>query len=286
MKFVFFGSSKFSIYVLEALELHKMLPGLIITTPDKPKGRKLVMTPNEVKIWAQNKGIEVIDPKSLKKEAEWVVERLERERADFFLVASYGKIIPANIFDIPKHKTLNIHPSLLPKYRGASPMISQILNDAGGPESNEGIGTTIMVIDEGMDTGPLLAQKRVEVVDWPVSSMKLEKIMADESVDLFMSIIDKWLAGEIEGKPQDHSKATLCGKIEKEDGLLDLNDNPQKNLLKIKAFAEWPRAYYFHKGKRVIVTDAKIENSELKILRVIPEGKKEMPYEDFLRGLR
>jgi len=289
MKFIFFGSSQFSIHVLNELEAKGILPFLVVTVPDKPKGRKLILTPNSVKAWAEGRGIKVIDPKSLKKDVETIVPRLTKEGADFFLVTSYGKIIPAAIFDIPKHKTLNIHPSILPKYRGASPIISQILND-----ENE-IGVSIMQIDEGMDTGLVVGQRKIKIENWPISAPELEKIMARESAELFVEIIDKWLKGEIKAEPQDDSRATICGKIEKEDGLLDLDirslptgRQARKNLLKIKAFAEWPRAYFFieHSGRqiRVIITGATIKDEKLKLLKVIPEGKPEMSYEDFLRG--
>jgi methionyl-tRNA formyltransferase len=156
INFAFFGSSEFSIYVLDELKLHNLVPSLIVTTPDKPKGRKLVLTPNVVKTWAIENGIEYLDPKSLRNNPE-LVETLKSKKFDLFLVASYGKIIPKEIFEIPLRKTLNVHPSMLPKYRGASPIESQILND----EPN--IGASIMQIEETMDTGPVLVQKKISI---------------------------------------------------------------------------------------------------------------------------
>ena len=284
MKSVFFGSSQFSIHVLNELEARGALPALIITLPDKPRGRKLVLTPNIVKVWAEKRGIEVIDPKSPNNSS--IINKLKAENYDLFLVAAYGKILKKEIFDIPKYKTLNIHPSLLPKYRGASPMISQILND------EKDVGTSIMLIDEGMDTGPVLAQRELtpslgegQGVGKVLSIQNLEKIVARESVDLLLEVLPRYMNGDLKPVPQDDTKATYTEKIKKEDGLLDLTNNPHNNFLKIKAFAEWPRAYFFHGGKRIIVTDATLDESgNLKILMVIPEGKKEMPYEDFQRG--
>src|SRR3989344_2561194 len=255
MKIAFFGGSEFSVYVLNELKAHGILPGLIITTPDKPKGRKLVLTPTPVKVWAQKNDIEVIDPSSLKKDNASLLYKLQALSFNLFLVASYGKIIPKEIFNIPEKKTLNIHPSLLPKYRGASPIQSQILNDAGSPEHGGGVGVTIMQIDEGMDTGPVVIQKNIVTESWPLGRKEVEKE-----------------DGEIQ---------------------IDLNNPPTdkvayQNLLKIKAFEEWPTAYFFvernDKKMRVIITDATIKNDILKILKVIPEGKKEMIFEDFLRG--
>lgn len=152
INFAFFGSSEFSIYVLDELKLHHLLPSLIITTPDKPKGRKLVLSPNVVKTWAVENGVEWLDPKSLRNNPE-LVETLKSKKFDLFLVASYGKIIPKEIFELPLRKTLNVHPSMLPKYRGASPIESQILN------GEQNIGVSIMQIEETMDTGPVLVQK-------------------------------------------------------------------------------------------------------------------------------
>lgn len=281
---VFFGSSEFSVYVLDELKLHHILPKLIVTTPDKPKGRKLVVTPTPVKIWAQKNNIKVLDPTSLKNNPT-LSSQLSALSSKLFLVASYGKIIPKKIFDIPEYKTLNIHPSLLPKYRGASPIQSQVLYD------NRDVGVTIIKIIEEMDAGPIISKKDVNLEEWPIGKIELEKKLAIEGARLFIHILPEWISGVIQGIPQDDSEATYCKKIKKEFGLLDidLNDlskNSYKNLLKIKAFEDWPRTYFIHNGKRVIIKEASIDNSKLKITKVIPEGKKEMTFEDFLRGFK
>lgn len=294
IKLVFFGSSEFSVYVLDELKVHNILPDLIITTPDKPKGRKLVLTPNIVKTWGQEHKIEVLDPASLRNNPD-LVYHLQSCDYNLFLVASYGKIIPPEIFEIPKYKTLNIHPSLLPKYRGASPIQSQILNN------EKEIGVSIMQIEEAMDAGPVLIQRPHPIPspwqgegqgtegDWGEvvpGRKKLERELAIEGARLFTHILPEWLEGVIDPIMQNEAEATYCKKVSKTDGELNLSDNALTNLLKIKAFEEWPGTYFFDNGKRVIVTEATILNGELKILKVIPEGKKEMPYEDFLRGQR
>jgi methionyl-tRNA formyltransferase len=125
MKIAFFGSSRFSVTALDQLKEHGILPSLIITSEDKPRGRNLVITPPEPKVWAQENDIEFFQPKSLKDAS--VEEKLKQADCDVFVVASYGKMIPLKILEIPKYKTLNIHPSLLPKLRGASPIQSAIL---------------------------------------------------------------------------------------------------------------------------------------------------------------
>jgi methionyl-tRNA formyltransferase len=286
MKMVFFGSSQFSVYVLDELLLHKIKPDLVVTTPDKPRGRKLALTPTPVKIWAQNQNVEFINPASLKNNPD-LISKLKTENYDLFLVASYGKIIPKEIFEIPVYKTLNIHPSFLPKYRGASPVQSQILGDV------KGVGVSIMQIEETMDTGPIVIQKKVDLENWPIGRKGLEKILAIEGARFFAHILPEWLEGAIDPIIQNETETTYCKKIKKEDGELqiDLNNlekNAYKNLLKIKAFEEWPTAYFFleRNGKkiRVIITEATIENGLLKILKVVPEGKKEMLFKDFLRG--
>lgn len=280
---VFFGSSEFSVYVLDELKLHNILPTLIVATPDKPKGRKLLLTPNVVKIWAQKNNIKVLEPVSLKNNPDLISKLhlpVDKLSPQLFLIASYGKIIPKEIFEIPKYKTLNIHPSLLPKYRGASPIQSQILNN------EQQIGVTIIQIEETMDTGPILIQKTLPSVEGlgGVGRKELEKILAIEGAQLFAHILPEWLQGVIDPIRQNEDKATYCQKISKVDGQIDLAGNPYQNLLKIKAFEDWPTSYFFLNQKRIIITEAKIKDNKLEILRVIPEGKKEMPYTDFLRG--
>lgn len=280
----FFGSSEFSVFVLEELRQHDMLPNLIVTTPDKPKGRKLILTPNEVKLWAQENGIEVIDPKSLKNNPD-LISKLRTLDCNLFLVASYGRIIPKEVFDIPSRKTLNIHPSLLPKYRGASPIQSQILND----EKN--IGVSIMLIDEEMDHGPVLIQKEIKKESEVLGRIELEKLLAKEGARLFNHIYKEWLEGAVDPVMQKEEDATYCTKIEKEDGKLDIDLNnlekdAYKNLLKIKAYEGWPLTHFELNGRRIIIKDAKYTENKLEILRVIPEGKNEMSFEDFLRGQR
>lgn len=276
-RFVFFGSSEFSVQVLDELKLHHLVPTLIVTTPDKPQGRKLILTPNIVKVWAKENGIEVLDPSSLKNNPD-LVFKLQALSSQLFLVASYGKIIPKEIFEIPAKKTLNIHPSLLPKYRGASPIQSQILND------EKEIGVSIMVITEGMDEGPIVAKKPVARSQQLESRKELERTLAIEGARLFAHILPEWLAGVIDPIPQNEELATYCKKIKKEDGQIDLQDDPHQNLLKIRALEGWPGTYFFQGNKRVIIKKASIEDGKLGIERVIPEGKKEMSYEDFLRG--
>ncbi len=281
LTFTFFGSSQFSIYILEELEKVGFIPTTIVTTPDKPKGRKLILTPTVVKDWGVARNIPVLDPAKL--DATFI-EELKKTPVDVFVVASYGKIIPLDIINIPPHKTLNVHPSLLPKYRGASPLQSAILND------DKKTGVTIMRIDEKMDHGPVVAQKLVTVEEWPTYE-EFEATMGKIGGSLLAAVLPQWISGAIHEQEQDHAAATHCSKITKEDGELDLTADEYTNFRQIQAYHEWPQAYFFIEhppasGKkiRIKVTYATYGGGALKIEKVIPEGAKEMPYEDFVRG--
>lgn len=279
--FAFFGTSNISVIVLDKLKAQGYLPKLIVTVEDKPKGRKMVLTPSETKVWADQNKIPYLQLKTLKTpEAEKEILSHSKEGFDLFLVVSYGKIIPQNILDIPKFKTLNVHPSLLPKLRGPSPIKSAILTE-------EETGVTIMRLDEQMDHGPIVAQKKIDI-EWPPYEEDLEKTAGQIGGEMLLEIIPDWILGKIPEIQQNHSEATTCVKIQKSDGEINLADSPEVNLRKIRAFHIWPTAYFFKENNglktRIIVKKAHIENDTLVIERVVPEGRKEMNYQDFLRG--
>lgn len=282
INFAFFGTSRFSVIVLDELKKNNFLPSLIITTEDKPKGRKLILTPPETKDWALKEDIPFIQPKTLKDNlAKKIIEEAIKN-PDVFIVASYGKIIPEEILNIPKYKTLNIHPSLLPKLRGASPIQSSIL------EENE-TGVTIIRLDKEMDHGPIISQEKVSIKDWPPYAMDLENTLAEKGGQMLAQILPKWVRNEIKETPQEDSKATFCRKIQKQDGEINLEDDPNINLRKIRAYHIWPSAFTFFKTKekniRLTIKTAHIEEGKLVLGRVIPEGKREMDFKEFERGL-
>lgn len=280
IKFVFFGTDQFSVKVLETLKEHGFYPCLIITVPDQPQGRKLISTPPPAKIWAQQNKIEFIQPSSLKDldlNSSFVIRN-----SSFSLVASYGKIIPQAILNLPTKGTLNIHPSLLPNYRGATPLESAIL--AG----DEKTGVTIIVLDAQMDHGPILAQKEISLKDWTPFYEELRDKLAEEGANLLTEYLPAWLDGKIKPGEQDHPSATFTKKINKEDGLINFDDQAENNFRKIRALTPWPGTYFFIKRNnqdfRVVIKKAHLENGELIIDRVIPEGKKEMEWESFKKG--
>lgn len=279
LNMVFFGTPLLAVWVLEELEKGGILPSLVVTAPDKPAGRKLLLTPSPVKVWAAKHGIPILEPEKLDSN---FISALKTEIYDLFIVAAYGKLIPKEMLGIPKHGILNVHPSLLPKFRGASPIISAILS--GEKET----GTSIMLLDEQMDHGPIVAQESLDISDIPKAS-ELGERLARLGGGMLVDLIPKWVTGNLKAREQDHAEASHCGKIIKEDGLINLADDPEKNYRKIRAFDEWPRACFFseRKGKkiRVVIKDARLEDGKLVITRVLPEGKKEMDYTDFQRGL-
>ncbi len=266
LKIVFFGTPEFSVAVLRELYKKNIVPTLLVTAPDANVGRGLVLTSPPVKIWGKQHGIDVLQNHNDK--------MLLHTKWDLFIVASYGKILPADLLRLPRKGVLNVHPSLLPKFRGASPIVSAILAD------EKETGVSIMLLDEKMDHGPIVAQATVEVDNWPPKASVLEDILVSEGGKLLAEVIFPYMKGEITPEEQDHDKATYTKKITKEDGLLDLADNDYRNFLKIQALD----TYFFINNKRIKVTDAEYVDDELVITRVIPEGKKEMKYADFLRG--
>lgn len=279
IKWVFFGTPHFATVVLNRLEAHGLLPALVVTAPDKPQGRGLVLTPSPAKTWALKRDIDVLTPLTLRDES--VSLELTNTDWDVFIVAAYAKLIPKNILGIPRHGCLNVHPSLLPKLRGPSPVLSAILAD------ERSTGVTIMQMDEHMDEGPIVAQAKVELdeSDWPPRGSVFEELLATEGGNLLAETLPFWLAGTIMPELQDNTKATFTKKFLDTDTLVDLVGNARQNFLKIRAFDTGPRAHFFANDKRVIITDAEFRDEKLKILRVIPEGKKEMDYQDFLRGV-
>ncbi len=304
--FVFWGTPDVASETLEILKENGYMPSLIITAPDKPQGRKMIITPPPVKVWAMENKIPYLQPEKLKKEEIWnalgtlgrsdgdgqrkfSAENFRGEQSipdfflidpkkieslpDLFLVVAYGKIIPEDIINFPKFGSINIHYSLLPKYRGASPVESAILN--GDIET----GVSIQKMEYKMDTGPVIAQEKIEI-ESDEKAGELRKRLIKIGGELLVKILPDFVDGKAKLTPQDENKATYCKKIKKEDGEIDLNDDGVKNYNKFRAYATWPRTFFFKNNKRIIITEAKLENGEFKILKVIPEGGKQINYKN------
>ena len=214
------------------------------------------------------------------------IKEFREDPWDVAIAVDYGKILPKTLLDVPRRRFLNVHPSLLSRLRGPSPIRSAILND------DRQTGVSIMLVDEEVDHGPIVAQKKIEVQNWPLGNTELEKLLLFEGGKLLSMILPEWIAGNIDAVPQDDDLATYSRKIQKQDGLLSLSADGYANILKIRAYEGWPGTYaYFERsGKsdsrkiRVNILDAHLENEKLVIDRVKPEGKKEMAYGEFLRS--
>jgi len=202
-----------------------------------------------------------------------VIETIAQKKADVFVVAGYGKILPQSLIDLPKHKTINIHTSLLPLYRGPTPIEGPILK--GDTET----GVTIMLIDREVDHGPIIKQEKY-TLEGNETTPELTKILFTRGGELLADIFPDWLAGKITPREQNHTKATYTKKLKKEDGLIDLSDDPILNYNKFRAYVGWPRTFFFRDGKRIIVTRATLEDGQFIIKKIIPEGKKETDYKD------
>ncbi|MFA5778217.1 MAG: methionyl-tRNA formyltransferase [Candidatus Paceibacterota bacterium] len=266
LNFIFWGTPDVAYETLEILKKNGFLPSLIVTAPDKPQGRKMLITPPPVKIWAIKNNIPYVQP-----------EKLDIDfQADLSIVVAYGKIIPENLLNIPKLGSINVHYSLLPKYRGASPVESVILN--GETET----GVTIQKMAYKMDSGPVIAKEKTTILP-DEKTPELKTRLIKTGGELLTKTLPDFINGKIKEIAQDESEATFCKKIKKEDGLIDLNDSAIKNYNKFRAYAYWPRTFFFKDGKRIIITDAILEDGEFAIKKVLPEGKKEIKYEDLLK---
>lgn len=275
LKIVFLGTPEFAVNSLKALIRENYQIAGVVTAPDKPVGRKMILTPPPVKVLAGKYNLPVFRPKDKSE----LLETLKTLRPDLAVVAAFGMILSKETLEIPKYGFLNIHASLLPRWRGASPIQSAIL--AGDKKT----GVTIMVINEKMDEGPILAQREADY-SINLTYKELEKELAELGAELLIETIPRWINKEIAPQRQNDSKATYCRKISKEDGLIDLGKEPPEIIeRKIRAFTPWPGAYIFIDNKRLIITRVElIENNGLKIKRVKPEGKNEMGFRDYLRG--
>lgn len=297
---VFFGSSIMSVKVLNALVSHGIRVDTIVTVPDKPQGRKLLLTPNPTKVWAIEHNIPHLEFAKLDDGAYEQIKCIpEIEKSKVFIVAAYGKIIPESFLNIPELGMLNVHPSKLPEFRGASPLQSTILADKNDT------AVTVIKIDKEMDHGPIFAQKEIDVAkiaDWPVTYSELELITANIGAQLIAENLNDYINGELKLEEQNHNLATSTKKIIKEDGLINpwltKATEQRLNILKIRAFEEWPGTYFFidkiTKGEsrkiRVIIKDASWlgnaeEGNQLKITKVIPEGGSEMTWDSFLQSI-
>jgi methionyl-tRNA formyltransferase len=281
--FAFFGTPDIAVTALNEMATFGFVPSLVVCNPDAPVGRKQVITPPPVKVWAEERSIPVFQPTTLKHREE--LTPLTDSAFDFFVVFAYGKLMPEWLIELPTYGTINAHPSLLPKLRGASPIRSTLLTDMSA------CGVTIIQMDKELDHGPVLTQVPAPLYDMPIAGRLLDDTLAHMCGCLLVDVMQKLPLGNITATPQDDSLVTYCTKITKD--MAELNLDPQ-NLptgdeamaiyRKICAFDGWPEAYFIHDGKRIKIKSATLtEDGRLEILRIVPEGRNETDWQTYFR---
>ncbi|MFN4196675.1 MAG: methionyl-tRNA formyltransferase [Caldimicrobium sp.] len=297
-KTLFFGTPEFVLPVLKFLWEKEDLLG-VVTQPDKPKGRGLVPTPTPVKIWAKKQGLKVLEPLKLKDPS--FLKILKDLSPELIIVFAYGKILPKEVLEIPKEGCWNIHLSLLPKFRGASPVQWAILT------GEKITGVSIMLMDEGMDTGPIFLQKSIPIEEDDTTPTLLEKL-SHLAVKSLEEALNLYKEGKLTPVPQPNNDVSYAPLIKKDDGLISFKESAETILRKLRAFTPWPGIYTYFKGKILKIHSAsiveldkpyspgeiiKIEKSGLYVAtsnkglilhEVQLEGKKQISAYDFAQG--
>ena len=275
IKFAFWGTPEVASLTLSMLIESGYIPSVVITAIARPVGRGLVLTPTPVQTLAESNKIPVLTPEKID---ESFIQEFKNNypEIELSIVVAYGKILPQNIIDFPTKGTINIHYSLLPKYRGASPVESALLNG----DTETGVSIQRMVFK--LDAGDIIAEAHVPISETE-SKEELREILITEGAKLLINILPAYIAGEITPIAQDENLATHCGKIKKEDGEINPEGNAKENYNKYRAYSGWPGVYFFKDGIRIKITKAKYENDSFVIDKIIPEGKKEIEYTEFLK---
>jgi len=267
--FIFFGSPEFAKDILIRLIDAGFIPSALVCNPDKPFGRKKIITPPPTKKLILEKGLDVpIFQPSNKQELLELKENNLINQSDFAIVAAYSRIIPKEIIEIFKKGVLGVHPSLLPHHRGASPIQTTILE--GGSKT----GTSIYLLDDLMDHGPVFIQRSIDIGETE-NYLSLESRLAQLSADGLISILPLFIEGKMTPSPQDESLATFTKKFATEDGLVDLEkENPQIIAQKIRALNPDPGVYSLINGKRIKLLEVQKIDDKLVITKTQTEGKK------------
>ncbi|MFA4891459.1 MAG: methionyl-tRNA formyltransferase [Candidatus Gracilibacteria bacterium] len=254
MKIYFFGTPGFAIPSLSMLfNSTDFLIQAVVTQPDKP-GNRRVLTPPPIKLSALKLGLKVLQPEKIDKE---LIEKIKKDAPDAIIVIAYGGLIPKEVLEIPKYGCINVHPSLLPKYRGASPIQEALLN--GDKET----GISIMKVDEKLDHGPVYLVKRIEIEDKDTFETLSGKLAIAAALLLLLALKDIE-EGNLPQIPQPDSKATFCRKIAKEDGLIDWERSSKEILNQIRALNPWPSTYTSLQGKTLKILEAVVRPSTKK----------------------
>jgi len=303
IRVVFMGTPAFSVRPLDYLVTEGYNMVAVYTQPDKSSGRGQITVATPVKQYAASHQLPVLQPRNFR--SVDTVAELAALKPDIIVVAAFGQILPKTVLDIPRYGCLNIHPSLLPRFRGVSPVPAAIL--AGDTFT----GVCIMLLDPGMDTGPIMAEAQSPVLPWDTTG-SLTIRLAQIGSQLLVDVIPHWINREIEPRPQDGSKATYCGMVHKEDGLINWHLSAIDISRRVRAFSPWPGAFTLWQGKQLKIIEARPVSPDAKPMpgevRALPEknagfiigtgdgalgdytvqmeGKRIIPAAEFLRGQR
>ena len=250
MRVVFMGTPEFAVPTLQHLVDSEFAVVGVVCQPDRPSGRGKKIRFGPVKTLALTQNLPVVQPEKMKAPA--LLETLRSWNPDVIVVAAFGRILPQSILDLPPRGCLNVHGSLLPKYRGAAPIQWAVING----ESETGV--TIMVMDAGMDTGPILDQVVMPITQEDTAGDVAYR-MAEVGGGLLVSTLKRWMAGKIEAQTQDESMATLAPILKKEDGLLDWSQSARILANRIRGLSPWPGAFTFVNGDRWGIWKAQVE---------------------------
>lgn len=246
MKVVFFGTSNVALPILEALHREEEVIS-VVTSPDAKVGRKRVLSPSPVALLAEELALPVLKPESVKNNREFLAQ-LQSLSAEVFIVVSYGKILPQEIINLPPYKTLNIHFSRLPQYRGAAPIQFAIKN------GDKTTATTIFELEPTMDTGPIVAQEQTAIEN-DDTFLTLSQRMAKQSAELLLNVLPDYVSGKITPQPQDDTQATFTKIITKQDGQIDWTKTSEEIYNLFRAFYPWPGVWTTWQGKTLKVLD-------------------------------
>ncbi|MGO8733089.1 MAG: methionyl-tRNA formyltransferase [Terriglobia bacterium] len=303
MKLIFCGTPQFAVPTLERLIAEKHDLELVITNPDEPSGRGYEVKPSPVKLAALNAGLEVFQPLKLKEES--TAGFLSKFRPDFMVVVAYGHIIPRWMIDLSKHGCINLHASLLPKYRGAAPIQWAIMR------GESVTGATTMKIDEGLDTGDILLEREIPIQAEDTTETLSERL-SGMGADLMVETLPKLMRAEIRPQPQNHAQATFAPILRKEDGRIDWGLRVEEIGWRVRGLRPWPGAYTSFRSKNLHIWSAAPvigqvspgqepgtllpdrgtlwvacgQGTLLEIQELQLEGRKRLLARDFLNGVR
>jgi methionyl-tRNA formyltransferase len=300
LNLIFCGTPRFAVATLEKLMASGFSVSLVVTQPDRPRGRGLELAPSPVKASAIELGLPITQPDKIKNNPEFQ-SHISSLRPDAIIVVGYGRMIPPWMLDLPSHGNINLHASLLPKYRGAAPIQWAIAHG----ESVTGV--TTMRIDSGLDTGDILLQKEIPIAPQDTAET-LAPRLATAGADLMIETLRGLQSGSIRPRPQVNAKATSAPSLKKEDGRIDFHRTADDICNRLRGFQPWPGAFTTFRGKSLQLWSAKpapgefapgelsLQNDRLlagsgkdtalELLEVQPEGKKRMPARDFVHGYR